>query len=127
MAESCRDAFAEVSDVGRCFNIDGVFPILNRVICESYHDPDLIRFLTHHEIVSALLADAEAQQEIKRARSRCPSFSEEWLAHNMVAWFSQKITECLEGDAERAAYMLDYIDNFEREQIDGAWAYRLRP
>ena len=38
----------------------------------------------------------------------------EWTAHNMVAWFSQRITV---GES-------DWADQFERQKTDGKWAYR---
>ena len=51
------------------------------------------RYIPAHEIAAELLRDPEAMAIIGRAQSqqgeRC---SAERLAHNMVAWFSQKIT-----------------------------------
>ncbi len=40
----------------------------------------------------------------------------DWIAHNMVAWFSQRITV---GESDWAA-------RFDREKRNGKWAYRSR-
>jgi hypothetical protein len=64
------------------------------------------------------VTDAEAAPIIEQARTQAKEpHSDEWLAHNMVAWFSQRITV---GDS-------GWKDRFERAKIDGKWAYRPKP
>lgn len=90
-----------------------IFPLIARIIASSSHLTD--DFVTHDDIVEALLTDTEAGPTIANARdqSREPQ-SAEWIAHNMVAWFSQRITI---GESE-------WKQQFDRKKIDGKWAYR---
>lgn len=73
-------------------------------------------FVPHDAIVEAVLADPEAAAIVETAHHAEPERSPEWLAHNMVAWFSQRISM---GESE-------WADRFDREFIDGKWAYRPR-
>jgi hypothetical protein len=93
-----------------------VFPIIARIIAEA-SEPDR-RYVPAHEIASLLVQDGEARPLIEQAREQLDeSHSLEWLAGNMVAWFSQRITVG-ESEVGRA---------FEREKIGGQWAYRPAP
>lgn len=72
-------------------------------------------FLPHREIVTRLLEDREAKGLIEQAyHQRSGNQSQEWMANNMVAWFSQRIT----------TGRSDWADAFERAKIDGRWAYK---
>jgi len=90
-----------------------VFPVVARIIaeaCASTHD-----FVTHDQIAVRLLDDAEGAAIIANARAQLDEpQTAEWTAHNMVAWFSQRITV---GES-------DWADQFERQKTDGKWAYR---
>ena len=90
-----------------------IFPVIARIIPASFdstHD-----FVTHDDIVKALLTDTEAAPIIANAQDQSPEpHTAEWIAHNMVAWFSQRITV---GES-------DWVQQFDRKKIDGKWAYR---
>jgi hypothetical protein len=93
-----------------------VFPVIARLIHEIHQST--AAFVTDDEITNRLLTDGEAAPIIEQARRQAKeSHADEWLVHNMVAWFSQRITV---GDS-------DWIDRFERAKIDGKWAYRPKP
>jgi hypothetical protein len=126
--------------MGQCYENDNVFPIISRVInqiCQekragkfrSYsagqvpgsllnfpafgddYDPE---YALHHEIVDRLMADPGGRRELAAARRRCPQRSEEWLAGNMVAFWSQTITQ---GNSF-------YGRRFDRVQRKQKWAYK---
>jgi hypothetical protein len=91
---------------------DAVFPIISRLIVALYatkHD-----FITHAEITAALVNDDEGRHVIRHARSLNQKQSDLLIATNMVAWFSQKITE----------RDTDYRYTFDRTRMDNRWAYR---
>ncbi len=92
-----------------------VFPVIARIIESASHARN--DFVTHDAISTALLTDTEGAALISAARNdldeeRTP----EWIAHNMVAWFSQRIT----------VGASDWSGRFDREKHDGKWAYRMR-
>jgi len=90
-----------------------IFPVVARVIGERF--ASTADFVNHDVITGALLADAEGAGLVAAARAQLEEpQSEEWIAHNMVAWFSQRITV---GES-------DWADQFERMKINGKWAYR---
>lgn len=67
------------------------------------------------EIATRLLQDGEARNLIEAAREQEEEKqTPEWLASNMVSWFSQRITV---GESE-------WVQAFERTKIDGLWAYK---
>lgn len=96
-----------------CFNQRDVFPIIARIIKQIYEQRSF-GFISHEEISEGLLSDDRGRHEIDLAKGRCPARSPEWLADNMVAWFSQKYTT---GDSP-------YVRRFDREKMRGKWAYR---
>jgi hypothetical protein len=68
-----------------------VFPVIARIIEEAYRDKQ--RFVESHEIAARLLSDHEGRALIDAARdSDVGAQSPEWLASNMVSWFSQRIS-----------------------------------
>lgn len=90
-----------------------VFPIIARVIDEASRPQR--RYVPAHEIAARLVQDSEARPLIEQAREQLDeTHSPEWLAGNMVAWFSQRITV---GESEWGRAI-------EREKIGGQWAYR---
>jgi len=90
-----------------------VFPIIARVIEAEYRDHQ--RFINAQEIATRLLQDAEGRNLVEAAREhQQEQQSLEWLASNMVSWFSQRITV---GES-------DWARAFERVKIDGLWAYK---
>jgi hypothetical protein len=90
-----------------------VFPIIACVIDHAYREHH--RFITAQEIAARLLQDSQGRNMIEAAREQQQEQqSLEWLASNMVAWFSQRITI---GDS-------DWARAFERKKIDGLWAYK---
>jgi hypothetical protein len=93
---------------------DDVFPNVARAIetLSTQH----AGYAEHDAIVAQLLTDPEAMARIEVAReSDLIGHPPEWIAHNMVAWFSQRITV---GDS-------DWADRFDRQKINGKWAYRV--
>jgi hypothetical protein len=92
-----------------------VFPVIARIIETASRTSN--DFATHDAITESLLADAEGAALIAAARTELTEDrSPEWIAHNMVAWFSQRITV---GES-------DWGNRFDREKRDGKWAYRTR-
>lgn len=90
-----------------------IFPIIARVIDEASQPHR--SYVPAHEIATRLIQDGEARPLIEQAREQLDeSHSLEWLAGNMVAWFSQRITV---GESE-------WTRAIEREKIGGQWAYR---
>jgi hypothetical protein len=90
-----------------------IFPVVARIIVERFASTH--GFVTHDDITAALLADAESGGLIAAAKVQLEEpQSEEWIAHNMVAWFSQRIT----------VNESNWADQFERMKISGKWAYR---
>jgi hypothetical protein len=96
------------------FNIEEVSELIARLMPGL--KGDAAGFVTHHEIVSGVLADVRGVSIVSRARNAKP---DAWLddrsaAANMVAWFSQQVTT---GVSRWAAY-------FDREKRGDVWAYR---
>ena len=90
-----------------------VFPIIAQVIRDEYAQKE--RFVTHDEIIARLLAHPEAVHLIGQAHEQQDKQRpHEWLAHNMVAWFSERIT----------VGQSDWANEFIREKIDDKWAYK---
>jgi len=90
-----------------------VFPIIAQIIRDLYAKQS--RYITHDEMTAGLLGDPAAARMIGDAqREQDEKRSLEWLAHNMVAWFSQRIT----------VGQSDWDDVFDRKKIDGKWAYK---
>ena len=89
-----------------------VFPIIARIIEQQHRAHQ--RYITAHEIAAELLADPEAKSIIEQAQQQqTEKQSLEWLASNMVSWFSQRFTI---GDS-------DWQRAFQRTKIDDRWAY----
>jgi hypothetical protein len=97
------------------FEQEEVMAVVARLIKELAGDtPD---FITHEQLVAALLADAAGRRHVARARElQGDDRRREVIAANMIAWFSQRITVRTSPHAR----------DFERKKIDGAWAYRPR-
>ena len=90
-----------------------VFPIIARIIEQAYREHQ--RFITAQEIAARLFQDSEGRHLAEIAREQQEEKqSLEWLASNMVSWFSQRITV---GES-------DWARAFERTKIDGLWAYK---
>ncbi len=84
-----------------------------RVIEQAYREHQ--RFVTSQEVAARLLQDNEGRNLVEAAREQQEDKqSLEWLASNMVSWFSQGITF---GES-------DWARAFERTKIDGLWAYK---
>jgi hypothetical protein len=90
-----------------------VFPIIARIIETAYQEKH--RFVKAQDIAARLLQETEGRNLFETARDQTEETqSLEWLASNMVSWFSQRITI---GDS-------DWARAFERKKIDGLWAYK---
>lgn len=90
-----------------------VFPVIARIIAQAsgVHQ----RLIAAQEIAERLLQDTEGRSIVEAAREQQnDKQSLEWLASNMVSWFSQHITV---GES-------DWARAFERTKIDGLWAYK---
>jgi hypothetical protein len=91
-----------------------VFPVIARII-ETGSVESGSAYVTHDQITSSLMSDTEGSTLISAARDELDEDrTAEWIAHNMVAWFSQRITV---GES-------DWAGRFDRQKIDGKWAYR---
>ena len=67
------------------------------------------------QIDPRLLEDAAGRNQVQAAHEQQEEKqSLEWLASNMVSWFSQRIT----------VGKSDWSRAFERTKIDGLWAYK---
>src|SRR5947209_19058053 len=90
-----------------------VFPVIARIIEQAYQEQQ--RFITAQEVAARLLQDTAGRNLVEAAREQQEEKqSLEWLASNMVSWFSQRIT-IGESDWARA---------IERTKMDGLWAYK---
>ncbi len=90
-----------------------MFPIIARVIEQAYREHQ--GFITAPEIAARLLEDAVGCKLVEAAHEQQKEKqSLEWLASNMVSWFSQRITV---GES-------DWARAFERTKVDGLWAYK---
>lgn len=98
------------------FYLEEVFPVIVEVIMEqSRYSLD---YVTHEDIVTGLIKHQTGTLLIKiaqerRTKDRRPQQTDENIASNMVAWFSQKYTE---GQNE-------WQERFERKRVNNAWAY----
>jgi hypothetical protein len=73
------------------------------------------QYITSHEIAAQVVQDEAAKSLIQHAQSQQRKiWSPEQIAHNMVAWFSQRITI---GNSV-------WTERFERTKIEGRWAYK---
>jgi hypothetical protein len=101
-----------VSDAAEAgWSQDDVFPLIARAI-EVLSGPNS-DYADHDAIVRALLDSPDARPLIESAVTA--EHSPQWVAHNMVAWFSQRISVRQSPWAKR----------FERQKINGKWAYRV--
>jgi hypothetical protein len=74
-------------------------------------------YVTHRELAVALLADPRGRRHVDRAREIGGDHNRpEVIAANIVAWFSQEITEGVS----------PYRREFERKKVNRRWAYRPR-
>ena len=90
-----------------------VFPIIADIIRNAYAEDQ--RYITHDQIAAALLRDPSASRIIAEAHEQQDAQqSLEWFAHNMVAWFSERITVAKS----------EWADAFDRSKIGGKWAYK---
>jgi hypothetical protein len=90
-----------------------VFPIIARIIEQAYREQQ--RFVTAQEITARLLQDSPGRNLVEAAREQQrDQQSLEWLASNMVSWFSQRITV---GES-------DWARAFERTKIEALWSYK---
>lgn len=90
-----------------------VFPVIARIIQQPHCEDQ--GFVTSQEIAARLRQDSEGKTLVEATREQQDDKqSLEWLATNMVSWFSQRITV---GESEWARA-------FERTRIDGHWAYK---
>jgi hypothetical protein len=96
------------------FSHSEVFEVIARLIVRA--PADQTGFVAHDTIVSAILGDSEGATIVARSRTTSAWADDRSAASNMVAWFSQQIT------VGRSSW----IDFFDRERREGAWAYRPR-
>ena len=92
---------------------DEVFPVIAHIIEQQFQQHQ--RYITSHEIASQLVQDDAAKALIQRTQSQQrKNWPPEQIAHNMVAWFSQRIT----------VRNSPWVERFERTKIDDRWAYK---
>ena len=101
--------------MGQYFSHDDAFPIIARLIAEVYQRSK--HYVTHDELVSAVIADTLGAKLILAAQSDSKGDRrDDWWAANMVAWFSKTITD----------NQSEYESYFDRKKVKRAWAYRPR-
>jgi len=90
-------------------------------------------WISHDELVDSLLDNPQIVEIIKNARMhifRYENVEERRMASNMVAWFSQKITEYECRSLSKNYYQFHIIEeawlNFDRIRLGGKYAYRIR-
>jgi hypothetical protein len=89
-----------------------VFPVIAQVIEELHKDSQ--QPVAADQIAAGLLKSAAGYSLVNAAHGvQVKPRTHDWLAGNMVAWFSQRITM---GQSEWAAA-------FERHKVNGRWAY----
>lgn len=93
---------------------DDMFPIISRIISQVYKTQQ--DFVSHEEIVAHLMQEPTAKHQIERAQQEQAGRSEQQIASNMVAWFSQRMSD------QRLPNQ--YRDTFERVKRNRNWAYR---
>lgn len=98
--------------MSKTFHTEDVFPVIARILVSNTSGVD--RFLSHDEIVAALLADSEGAALVAAAKTSSKLKTVNVVAANMVAWFSQQITT---GQSK-------WGDFFDRKKIARRWAYR---
>src|SRR5690348_3733023 len=102
--------------MGKYFRLDDSLPRVAEAIRQtSMRKQD---FATHDEIVECMLNDSESKALLEASCVKS-SKSPEWMASNMVAWFSKGITS--NGPRTR-----EYADEFLRKRIGPTWAYKLK-
>ena len=90
-----------------------VFPIIARIINEAHASNG--GYVTHDKIAVTLILDTQSLAIIEEAQQDAEDdITADWIAHNMVAWFSQRISV---GNS-------DWQDSFDRVKIDSKWAYK---
>jgi len=89
-----------------------VFEVIAHVI--THASPSVSGFVEHGAIVESFLSNSEGAALVTRARTSASWPDDRSAASNMIAWFSQQIT------VARSRW----VEFFDREQRDGAWAYR---
>jgi hypothetical protein len=95
------------------WNQADVFPVIASIIDQASKEQP--GYVTHEQIRDRLLKCEETAPILQEAyQGRGGAFSLNWLAANMVAWFSQRIT----------AGMSEWARCFERRRIKNRWAYR---
>ena len=92
------------------FEQEDVLPVIASLIRE---ESEAKEYVTHHEIVEALLEDPEGRELTEEAVARRGHTPKRWASW-MVQAFSKHIS------AEES----DYDHKFERARVDGTWAYR---
>lgn len=110
-----REAAATRADAEQesSFSQSDVFPLIARLIMQiAKVQPD--GYVTHDVLVERIVEDPNARPLIAHARQRSLLPDDRSVVSNMVAWFSQQIS----------VGRSDWVSFFNRERIDGAWAYR---
>ncbi|NLF63431.1 MAG: hypothetical protein GX579_02400 [Chloroflexi bacterium] len=90
-----------------------VYPFIAEIIRQTV--PKKQAWINHREIVAALSRRPEARSLIAEIAG-IQGKSAAWTADNIVRWFSAHYTQ------GQSAYQ----DDFERQRVDGVWAYRPR-
>ena len=98
------------------FNIEEVSELIARLV--PVLPGDEMGFVSHHVIVSGLLADPAGIAIVAQARLAKPAAwsDDNAAAGNMVAWFSQQITTGVSR----------WVEVFDRGKRGHVWAYRAK-
>ena len=92
------------------FEQEEVLPVIAEIIRSEADNGD---YVTHHEIVDALLDHPEGSDLVEKAQERRGHSRKRW-----ASWMVQSFSSSISSEAS------DYGQSFERARQDGTWAYR---
>ena len=98
--------------MAKCFRHAEVFPVIAESIQKIFKETQ--DWVTHDQLVGALMAHPETKNLIDTAPGRGCSLSDEHLAANMVAWFSARFE----------AKTNEYQNAFEPTKVAGKYAFK---
>ena len=92
------------------FHQEEVLPVIADIIRNEADDGD---YVTHHEIVDALLDHPEGRDLVEKAQERRGHSPKRW-----ASWMVQSFSSNISSRTSK------YGESFERARQDGTWAYR---
>jgi len=100
--------------MGRCFEFRDAFPPIQEAIEELCQRSGKAK---HDAIVVELIEHKRGSLVVQDALARCPEYTKESMAGNMVQWLSQQYT---------SGQLNNFEVRFKRRKINQSWAYSPR-